>query len=426
MTRPTPQLSPFAVSRGEAGIDQSIPVVGLNFKGAMVKLDTDETLVTSTAVVWDGQVYDNGNWFSPSSGTLFVVPASTRKVRLSMGAYMTPSVADMQFYFLQNGNRVPGASYSQTASGNVGFTWTSPPIDAIEGDLFELIPEFGAGAPVLDADEVGGTWWAIEQISAVAPSTATRGALITLTADLTTQDFSAGKRVDFLTVERDTDVFFDVNSAGMFTVKGGMEFIKLRCNIGMSSVTDSSITVLKFQKNGADLDPNTEIRQGMSNTAPALSNESYVISVVSGDTFNVNLLQIDNSITLLASKCYFEIEVVQGNFLANVDSYHGQFFAGVPTSEQETHRILAPFEFTIPSSLDGATGTVGILPNSIETWSFQKNGIEFATADISLLGSVSFASSLEQNFGPFTDVLTFVAPNSGSAGNVSFVLRGNG
>ncbi len=47
-------------------------------------------------------------------------------------------------------------------------------------------------------------------------------------------------------------------------------------------------------------------------------------------------------------------------------------------------------------------------------------------ATITLSGDVTFASSLEQEFGPDTNVLTFVAPNSGSAGNVSLVLKGLG
>ncbi len=427
MTRPYPQIGPFTVARGEAGITTSVPVVGLNFKGAVVKLMADETLVTSTAIPWGGQVSDKGNWWSPNSATLFETPANVRQMQFTMGAYLTPAVADMQFYMLKNGAPVPGGGYSHTASGNVGFTWTSANLDTVEGDLWEMIPEFAAGAPVLDADEVGGTWLSIEAKTALSPSTDTRGALMTLAADQTAANYSAGANVPFDVASRDTDQLMSVDSAGVFVVGGGITHIKLRAGMGCKLVSVDAVEILTFWKNGAVMNPSVAPRLEMANADPMLLGESYVIETVSGDWFTVNFLCTDASITLDAGKCFFELEIVNPSYLANVDSYHGSFFAGVPTSEQETHRIAAPFAFTLPASLDGSTGSVGIAPNSIENWSFQKNGVEFAQATISLSGDVSFLSSLEQQFGPSDNtVLTFVAPNSGSAGNVSFVLKGLG
>lgn len=426
MTRPYPQIGPFTVARGEAPIATSVPVVGLDFKGALVRLTTDETLVTSTAIPWDVQVNDRGGWWDAASATLFVTPANVRQAQFQMGAYLTPAVAGMQFYMLKNGAPFPGGGYSQTASGNVGFTWTSAPVDTVEGDLWEMIPEFAAGAPVLDADEVGGTWLAIEAKQAISPSTARRGALMKLAANETAADYSTAKNIAFDTSVRDTDSFVSVNSLGVFDVRGGVGWVRLTMNVYAENVASGSIQSLKLFQNGAVMIPELETRGQTADTSPGMQMVSYAVPVVSGDWFNTNFESTDAAIDIIAAKSSFGIEVLDPAFMANVDSYHGMYFAGIPTSVQETHRIKAPFAFTIPASLDGATGSIGTAPNSIEVWSFQKDDVEFATATVAIDGGVTFQSSLEQEFGPDTNVLTFVAPNSGSAGNVSFVLKGIG
>jgi hypothetical protein len=367
MTKPYPQLSPFTVARGEAGISTSVPVVGLNFKGATVRLTSDETLVTSTAIPWDAQVSDKGNWWSANSATLFVTPANVRQAQFTMGAYLTPGVADMQFYMLKNGVQFPGGGYSQTASGNVGFTWTSAPVDTVEGDLWEMIPEFAAGAPVLDADETGGTWLAIEAKSAIAPSTTPRGAILKFSADQIAQNYSAAVNLPFDETVSDTDQLVDVNSAGVFTIGGGITHARFRLNVFPQNVAANNTQVLKLWKNGAVLPEELEVRLEMANTSPGMQLMSGVLPVSSGDWFTCNFLSTDASLDIIAAKTSFEIELVNPAYLANVESYHGMYFSGVPTSLQETHRIKAPFAFTIPASLEGSTGSVGIAPNSVET-----------------------------------------------------------
>jgi hypothetical protein len=404
MTRPYPQLSPFVAARGEAGISTSVPVVGLGFKGAVVRLTADETLVTSTAIPWDAQVSDKGNWWSANSATLFVTPANVRQAQFQMGAYLTPGVADMQFYMLKNGAPFPGGGYSQTASGNVGFTWTSAPVDTVEGDLWEMIPEFAAGAPVLDADEVGGTWLAIEAKSAIAPSTAPRGANVSLTGVFSVAN-STNTTVVWEVASRDTDSFWSVDSLGLVVIGGGVEHVDVLAQAQWTSA-------------GGSIRQHTILYNGV-NIATARTNEDGIygqvdagrVLVSSGDTFALQVHQdAGGSNNLVAAGTWLKLEVADPAYLANVDSYHGMFFSGVPTSLQETHRIKAPFAFTIPASLEGSTGSVGTAPNSVETWSFQKDDVEFAQATITLSGDVTFASSLEQEFGPDTNVLTFVAP----------------
>ncbi len=420
MTRPVPQIGPFTVARGEQGFSSSVPVVGLDFKGAMVRLTTDETLVTSTAIPWDSQVYDQGNWWSVDSATLISVPANTRKVKFSMGALLTPAVADMKFFLLQNGNPVPGGGYSQTVSGNVGFTWNSAPINALEGDLFELLPQFAAGGPVLDADEVAGTWLSVEQVSAIAPSTAPRGTHASRTAVHSVAN-STNTVVVWDVASRDTDGMWSVDSLGLVVIGGGITHVDVKAQAQWTNA-GGSIRQHAILHNGTNIAANRTNEDGVFGQVDAGR-----VLVSSGDTFAFEVHQdAGANNNLIATQTWMKVEIANPAFLANIDSYHGNYFPGVPTSLQETHRIKAPFAFTIPASLDGSTASVGTLPNSLEVWSFQKDDVEFATATISIAGLITFQSSLEQEFGPDTNVLTFVAPNSGSAGNVSFVLRGAG
>ncbi len=421
MTRPYPQIGPFTVARGEAGVDFGIPVVGLNYQGAMVKLTSDETLVTSQAIVWDEQVKDVGNWWSPSSASLFETPANIRQAQFHFGALLTPAVADMKFYMLKNGVKFPGGGYSQTASGNVGFTWSSAPVDTVEGDLWEMLPEFAAGAPVLDADEVAGTWLAIEAIQAISPSTSPRGLHVALTAVMSVANAS-NTTVLWDVASRDTDSLWSVDSLGLAVIGGGITHVDV---LAQAQWTDAGGTIRQHSilHNGVSIAANRTNEDGVFGQVDAGR-----VMVASGDTFALQVYQdAGASNNLIADMTWLKVEIANPSFLANVDSYHGMFFSGVPTSLQETHRIAAPFAFTIPASLDGSTASVGTNPNSIEIWSFQKDDVEFATATIAINGVVTFQSSLEQGFGPTDDsVLTFVAPNSGSAGNVSFVLKGLG
>jgi hypothetical protein len=426
MTRPYPQLGPFALARGEAGAQ--FPVAGLSYKGALVKLTSDETLVTSEAIAWDAQVEDQGHWWRPESNTIFVTPENVVRMSFVMHALLTPSVANMQFYMLKNGNRIDGAGYSQTDSGNAGFSFQSADLETVAGDVWEMIPEFAAGAPVLDSDEVGGTWLSIKAEAAVAPHTIPRGSLITLSADILTANYSAGVDVPFDAIRRDTDVFEDTRSLGLFRIpNSGIDHIRLRGQAGMDLVSSEALTTLEFLHNGVVLDPQVQGKDQLLNALPAPPLASYIIEVSSGDWLALNVTNPDTSISVIAARAWFEIEVINTNYLANVDSYHGIYKDGVTSQDTVMYAEFPPFNYTIPASLAGSTGFCGINPSAEEVWSFQKNDVEFATATIATDGAVTFQSSIEQEFAlGVPDILTFVSPNSGTAGNISFLLKGLG
>jgi hypothetical protein len=84
-----------------------------------------------------------------------------------------------------------------------------------------------------------------------------------------------------------------------------------------------------------------------------------------------------------------------------------------------THACVFPVDF------DGSAGSVGTLPGGDYTISVQKNGIEVGTILFDALGEATFATTGGGTVSCiFGDVITFVAPDSGSAGNIMATLVG--
>ena len=140
----------------------------LPFSGAVVKLTTNETLTTATAVPWDAAVYDDSagdDWWTSGAATRLTVPAGVAKVRLTWNWNLTAVHADIQVWPEKNGSPVDGGGYQRGQGSVVGSSGGSAVIEVSEGDYFELFPTFSSGSPVFRSDTVGSTFFAIEKVA---------------------------------------------------------------------------------------------------------------------------------------------------------------------------------------------------------------------------------------------------------------------
>lgn len=169
MTRPYAQLSPFALARGEAaagGVDGVAPP----FKGAVVKLTTNETLTTIVPVPWDAAVSDEGGWWVIGSPTKLTVPTGVTRVRVTWNWNLTAAHADLQVFPEKNGSPFDGGGYNRQQGAGVGIFGGSAIVEVVAGDFFELVPTFSSGSPIFRADTVGSTFFAIEAVVTGRPS----------------------------------------------------------------------------------------------------------------------------------------------------------------------------------------------------------------------------------------------------------------
>jgi hypothetical protein len=171
MTRPYAQLSPFALARGEATAGGESAAAGTGafpFKGAMVRLTSDETLTNSVAIPWDAEIYDHGGWWVIGSPTRFTVLAGVTMVELTVGVHVTTVGADMQWRVDKNGARVEGGTWYRqddiASGGNSGLSLQTAVLEVVAGDYLELVPGFASGSPSLRQDIAGGTFFSIKAV----------------------------------------------------------------------------------------------------------------------------------------------------------------------------------------------------------------------------------------------------------------------
>ncbi len=324
MTRPYPQVHPHVLVRGDAaaGGGGSSSGVGFPFKGAMVRLSANEVITTSstTNIPWDVEVYNEGAWWVIGAPTKLTVPAGVTKVRLSVGLHwVTSFTADRVLVRLvKNGGDtgivLPAADWVIT--GSVGRTFVSPPLDAVEGDDWEVEVwhSFGSNATIEAVNGAGNyqTYFGIEAIETVAPSVTPRGALATLTADITGQDVTTITAVPFDSELRDTDSIHDnVTNPSRMTVPVGATHVRLSGQIGVGAITSSLFVQAQVYKNGAIFDPAIVSKAEVSDVSQYVQVHVPILEVSPGDYFELMVrVETDTSVTLLDVGSYFEMEIV--------------------------------------------------------------------------------------------------------------------
>ncbi len=143
-------------------------------------------------------------------------------------------------------------------------------------------------------------------------SPTSRGARVTKAADETTADYSTAIKVPWDTTVRDTDSFFsDANDR--FVIPAGITKVRLKAALALTNLDATADCIAFFQKNGSNWDDSSLHRTNKTtNNTLGLHVESGIVDVVENDYFEAALQTVgDSTITVLASRSWFEIEVVE-------------------------------------------------------------------------------------------------------------------
>lgn len=160
------------------------------------------------------------------------------------------------------------------------------------------------------------------------------GALVKLSGDLTTQNYSAGGQVPFAAETYDTHGFHDtVTNNTRLTVPTGLGITRVRvwAMVKLNLVTTGSTYLFSILKNGSASiavgQPQIYATDGLG-TDPSAAVVSAPISVSDGDYFEVRLVCTDTSITIASSGTAFAIEVVEATRL----DQHRSLFSTITSS----------------------------------------------------------------------------------------------
>lgn len=169
MTRPYPQLSPFAIARGEASAGGGGGGDPVEFRGAMAIFAADlltQNLSGGVHLAFNAEEYDTDNIHDNSSNnTRLTVPAGVTHVRISCGVSLKLHAANQYIrLFLNKGGASTESGMQRIALSTAAtFAWAnchSAVLEVVAGDFFEIKVQTQADTSV--TIEKAGTWFAME------------------------------------------------------------------------------------------------------------------------------------------------------------------------------------------------------------------------------------------------------------------------
>lgn len=320
------------------------------------------------AVRFDTVDRDTDGFWNATAPNRFTIPQGVTKVRLtaSLKVDSADPIENNTFLFAKNGKWAETPGIGNTGLGGSGYNnpsgmLSSDVLDVHPGDYFELM-YFVSGSFSLNADRFL-TWFAIEVVERTTANvglnadlgglldvdTATelpavgdsliwdgnkwvpgvpvvaanaaqgmykpfRGAMAKLNAN---KAFSAMPvlPVPWDGVDYDTNNFWSAGSSGRLTVPAGVKKVRLSAAFdfdGAPFVSSGSSLLVQFAKNGVTDFRGVSsqgVRTGYSGSGVSLT--SAVLPVVEGDFFEIRLNSSVSALTILASRCYFALEVVE-------------------------------------------------------------------------------------------------------------------
>lgn len=177
MTRPYPQLSPFALARGEATAGAGGDTGALPFKGAMVTMVSDIIGADYTAgvsVPFDKEEYDIGDWHdNVTNNTRLTVPSGVTRVRVTGGLILTTLLTGefVKLKIQKNGTDDDlglTRQQAQTDQTNSQMSLSSGIMDVVEGDYFEINVTIQSDTTI--SLSAGRTFLSIEAVVSGRPS----------------------------------------------------------------------------------------------------------------------------------------------------------------------------------------------------------------------------------------------------------------
>lgn len=250
---------------------------------------TDLTATQATAIL-DPVVGDSG-----SGGTKGLVPApgsgdaAAGKFLKADGTFAVPS---------GGGN----------AFGTVAVSGQSDAVADQANDTLTL----AAGANITLTTNAGTDTVTIAAAGASLP--AYKGAMVTKAADQTAANYSAGAVVAWDSELYDTDSFHEsVTNPSRLTIPSGVTKVNITAALCLTLVAANEWTLVLLQKNGSPTFSGASANFSTSNGTSRFPSTTVIgVPVTAGDYFEAFLqTQIDTSITVLAARSCFTIQVVE-------------------------------------------------------------------------------------------------------------------
>lgn len=357
-----------SLSQGVTFIGGFIPPT---FRGARVRKAADLTGQDFTAgpviITWDTELYDTDGIHDNVTNTeRLTVPTGVTKVRLTAAIRLINASVDGDFFCAIRNDAggiiaLTEARMSEDFS-NEGMQVTIGVIDVTGGDWFDTVLQL-SGDTSVDV-ESSSSFFTMEIIESANNADFTsqivtingrfNGATAQNSADLTTQDFSAGDVVTWDTDTIDTNGFHDtVSDTERLTIPSGVTKVRLGANVRLELLTAGEDWSVRIRKNAADF-PGGAHAAGMTvDTTVEASISTPVVDVVAGDFFDVFVdTEADASVTVDALASAFWIEVVEVSGASDVPpafiAVSPQFFgvlAKTNTAQSLTNATDNPVEF---------------------------------------------------------------------------------
>lgn len=292
---------------------------GLPFKGALVKLTADESIATSTDVLipWDAATYDTSSFFAGASPTKLTVPSGVSRVKLSgvIAWSATSSQNKRQALILKNGGSFSGYGQNirigpgSTASDSQRQGIVSAVVDVVAGDFFEIqVRQTSSGSRNVETP----SWFAIEVVEGIAPSTKPRGALVNQATSFNLSN-STATTVSWDNEVYDTDEIHDnVTNNSRLTVPSGVTHVRLSGNYKDSNNT-TGWRFIVVNKNGSSMDgAGSQSQSAAGANTHILNYNSGILEVVADDFFEMQAFQNSGGSTSLSgTEFWFAMEIVE-------------------------------------------------------------------------------------------------------------------
>ena len=330
---------------------------GLPFKGALVNKSGNQSLSTGTftALSFDQETYDVGDWHdNVTDNTRMTVPAGITKVRITGGAQYAGNSTGRRFLLVhKNGSAFadsPTLILNATSGNTDALAISSNVIEVVAGDYFELVGLQDSGS-ALNVEAANSTWFGIEAIEAIAPSTRPRGALVNQVTSFSLPN-NTTTTATWDNEIYDTDNIHDnVTNNSRLTVPTGVTHIRLT-----GAYRDESNTTgwrfVQLRKNGGSVPGLSNVSHGASGANSHFLNlSSPVLEVIAGDYFEMQLFQNSGSTRAISGdNFWFAMEIVEPAIVAGGA---GKQEIWIPVSQMEPTVTAGCAAFAVVESVAG-------------------------------------------------------------------------
>ncbi len=344
--------------------------------------------------------------------------AQSLRFKTASGAAYTVAAGGIRLFYIEGASPYDAFAVADDgAASNPDFTDLGDTPGTYTGDGGKVVKVKGAedGLEFVTESAATGVYWA----------TPHKGALVDLASDITSVNATAGYTVVWDTEVRDTDSFVDLGTnATRITVPAGFSLARLSAGLFIDSITADVGVLLRINKNGTTVQEHrSDSKGGFTNFG--IQTNTPVLSVSATDYFEAELwVQTDTNVTVKADS-WFQLEVMEASTAENPPYDIGLFFSGKPTNSQEIFRMEATRAFTIPDGATGSNALARVASTGNVSFSFRRNGVEFATASFNASTAGAWSQTGDEAFSEDDD-LTIIAPATADStlADISFMLKG--